>query len=268
MGNGKRCWFLLGCVIFLWGCAPAIRCQDVGTGTPCIRVLFIGNSYTYVNDLPNAFAQLASAGGHLVETGMQAQGGWSLADHEKDPASINAINTASWNFVVLQEQSEAPAVPQWRTSQMDPAARALVQQIKQKGSVPLFFMTWAHRDGLPSAGLQDFASMQFQIEDGYLQIANALDVAVAPVGYAWWQLRIKNPDIDLWQSDGSHPNEKGTYLAACVFYAAIFRESPEGLGFPFPMSDADAKVIQSVAAQVVLTQPAQWHLKENNPTNP
>lgn len=59
--------------------------------------------------------------------------------------------------------------------------------------------------------------MQAQLEDGYGQIAQELDAPVAPVGTAWSTALQANPRLSLWQDDGSHPSEQGTYLAACVF---------------------------------------------------
>ncbi len=69
--------------------------------------------------------------------------------------------------------------------------------------------------------------MQLEIDDGYLGIAHELRAPVAPVGIAWLAVRRQNPQLNLWQDDGNHPNEDGTYLAACVFYAVIFRQSPK-----------------------------------------
>jgi hypothetical protein len=226
-----------------------------------MRVLFIGNSYTYVNDLPAVFAQLAGAGNHAVETSMIAQGGYALSDHLAAPATIQAIDSKKWDYVILQEQSDIPAFPQSRSFSMYPAATALVERIRRGGSTPMFLMTWAHREGLPNSGFADFGSMQYQIEDGYLRIAKALDVGVAPVGFVWWQLRESNPELDLWQEDGSHPNEKGTYLAACVLYAAIFRESPAGLAHSLSITEEDAATMQSTAERIVLSRPAQWNLR-------
>src|SRR5437660_883291 len=75
-----------------------------------------------------------------------------------------------------------------------------------------------------------YASMQSAIDDGYLAIASDQCAAVAPVGDAWAKLVALQVPITLWQEDGSHPTEAGTYLAACVFYATVFRQSPVGLG--------------------------------------
>jgi hypothetical protein len=66
--------------------------------------------------------------------------------------------------------------------------------------------------------------------------------------------------LDLWQEDGSHPNEKGTYLAACVFYATLYRQSPEGLGYTGSLSEDEALLLQKTAADTVLTEPLRWNL--------
>ena len=143
---------------------------------------------------------------------------------------------------------------------MYPAARALVQKIRQAGAQPVFFLTWAHRDGWPEYNLPDYESMQLQINQGYMTIANQLIAPVAPVGYAWLTAWLQDPQLDLWQADGSHPNEQGTYLAACVFHAVIFRQSPENNTYHAHLPAATARYLQSVAASTVLSNPSQWNL--------
>ena len=68
---------------------------------------------------------------------------------------------------------------------MYPAARRLVGAIRNQGSRPLFYLTWARRDGWPENGMPDYVSMQAAINQGYGAIAADQHVAVAPVGYAW-----------------------------------------------------------------------------------
>src|SRR5258708_14326949 len=94
------------------GCSPRTGCGNAQGANSCLRILFVGNSYTYVNDLPGVFAQLAGAGGHAVEVETDAQGGWSLSDHVNSSATLNQIILSKWNFVVLQEQSEIPSMAQ------------------------------------------------------------------------------------------------------------------------------------------------------------
>jgi hypothetical protein len=251
---------LLAVCLLVWAYLATPRCLPLPGKGACTRVLFIGNSYTYTNDLPLVFAKLALAGGHQVETGMAAEGGWSLNDHLQSTATIKAIQSTKWSFIVLQEQSQIPASVQDRTGSMYPAARSLVHQIEADGATPIFFLTWAHREGWPEEGLPDYDSMQLQIAQGYLGIAKELNVQVAPAGYAWWTTRDQYPEVALWQADGSHPSDEGTYLAACVFYATIFRQSPEGLTYRENLPEQTASLLQRIASATVLTDPQQWNL--------
>jgi hypothetical protein len=244
--------FFILCLL-LCSCSFSTKCGGA-QDTSCTRVLFIGNSYTFVNDLPNTFAKLARSGGHKVEVGMSAQGGWTLAQHNESPETLRLLNSTKWNFVVLQEQSQIPSVEAARTQGMYPAARALVQKVNAIGAAPVFFITWAHRGGFPQNGM-DYASMQNQINYGYTHIAQELRAMVAPVGPAWSIAVEKHPELSLWQEDGSHPSETGTYLAACVFYAVIFHESPEELSYRADLPKETAKILQTVASQIALKTP-------------
>jgi uncharacterized protein DUF4886 len=242
-------WFIVSTLAFS-GCS-SVPCDDTH---PCVRILFLGNSYTYVNDLPGTLTQLAKSGGKHVETEMVAEGGLMLADHAGNSATLDKIASTKWDYVVLQEQSQTPSVEQGRVNQMYPAARTLVSKIKAAGSTPLFFMTWGHRNGWPENGLPNYASMQSQISSGYTRIAQELAAPVAPVGNAWALAVQQHPELELWQEDGSHPSEQGTYLAACVFYAVIFKESPEGLRFRGNLSKEIAQTLQALAAETVLSK--------------
>jgi hypothetical protein len=223
-------------------------------------VLFIGNSYTYVNDLPDTFAEVARSGGRAVEVGMAAVGGATLEDHVASAVTQEAIRAAAWDLVVLQEQSQVPAVDTFRIGGFDPAVRSLARTVTSVGARPLLFATWAHRGGWPEERLPDYASMQGRIDDAYLGIGRELGVGVVPVGAAWAAVRASDPAIDLWQADGSHPSTAGTYLAACVFYAAVFGTSPLGLGGSGGLPAATARTLQEVAAATVLTDRARWGL--------
>jgi len=262
---GEVPWAAIGLVLMagllLSGCAPAAAPTCGAESSSCLRVLFLGNSYTYVNDLPGTFAQLAQAGSHQVETGMVANGGEMLGEHVASSETKDRLASQKWSYVVLQEQSDTPAFESGRTQQMYPAARSLVAMVTPTGATPIFFMTWAHRDGEPSGGLPGYESMQVQIDDAYITIADELAVPVAPVGYTWFVVRRQHPEIGLWQDDGSHPNQAGTYLAACVFYATIYRQSPEGLTYRGGVSEAVASTLQAAAAHEVLSSPEEWNLR-------
>lgn len=216
--------------------------------TPCVRVLFLGNSYTYVNDLPAVFGDLARGGGRNVETGMVAGGGETLADHAASADTAAAIVGSRWQFVVLQEQSLVPSIESARRSQMYPAARSLVGAIRTAGATPILLQTWAHRDGWAEQGL-DYARMQSAIDEGYATIGGELGVAVAPAGQAWQATLRQDPMIALWQEDGSHPSLAGTYLAACVVYVRVFGASPVGIPVTEGLPADVAAALQVIAGQ-------------------
>ena len=214
--------------------------------TPCVRVLFLGNSYTFVNDLPGVFRDLARSAGRNVETGMVANGGETLAQHAASSDSTGAIGGSRWQVVVLQEQSELPAVESLRQAQMYPAARSLVALVRTNGASPVLLETWAHQGGWPDYGL-DFAAMQAAIDQAYGTIAGELQVPVAPAGQAWQADVRADPTIALWQSDGSHPTPAGTFLAACAVYTRVFGPCPVGASYTDGLPPSVAAVLAQVA---------------------
>ena len=233
-------------------CSASSSCDNTRPSQDCLRVLFVGNSYTFVNDLPNTFAALANAGGRRVHIGMVANGGWTLEQHASSTPTLNQLAPHQWEYVVLQEQSQIPSIPRFRSATMYPAVRSLVKRIRQSQATPLLFQTWAHRDGWLEMGLPDAARMQAQLNAGYGEIGRELNVRVIPVGTAWLAAHARYPELQLWQDDGSHPSEQGTYLAACVMYAAISGASPEGLSYHGSVSSDIAGQLQTIAADAVL----------------
>ena len=232
------------------GCSLSPGC-DTSDAT-CTRILFIGNSYTSVNDLPALLASLAASAGRHVDAAMLSSNGATLADHVAAPDTAATISSRRWSVVVLQEQSQIPALSSTRQSEMEPAAATLVRVARSAGAMPLLLATWGHEAGWPGAGLPTYASMQAALDDGYRIVAAELGVRVAPVGSAWEGLVQLEPQIALWQVDGVHPTPAGSYVAACVLYATVFGRSPEGLAFHAGLPDRDATAIQTIAREVVL----------------
>ena len=192
-----------------------------------LRLLFIGNSYTYVNNLPEVFTGLAVAGHHQVETVMVAPGGWRLQDHWEKGEAPKILHDGRWDYVVLQEQSTLatnflldgkPRVKD--DAAFRPWADKWAAEIGKAGARPVFYLTWARK-----ATPED----QSVLTDAYMRAAKANQALVAPVGIAWAAVRQQHPSIELYYTDGSHPSAAGTYLAGCTFYATIFHASPVGL---------------------------------------
>lgn len=208
------------------------------------RVLFIGNSYTYANNLPEVFATLARAAGHPVETGMVAPGGWGLKDHWERGEAHVALRDGHWNYVVLQEQSllnnAVPVDGQPHVASdaaFRPYAERWAAEVRGAGATPVFYLTWARKTSPED---------QATLNDAYTRAAAGTASALAPVGVAWARIRAEKPALELFQPDGSHPSPAGTYLAACTLYAGIFRSSPQGL-LALGLPPDDARSLQSAA---------------------
>ena len=233
------------------------------------KVLFIGNSFTFVNDLPQVFFQLATKAGKKVYVDNSTMGGATLQMHLQNPTTIQKINERKWDYIVLQEQSQIPSFIPERDTLMYPYAITLDSIIHDNSPCTrtLFFMTWAHKNGdlgLP-AGSDTYEDMQQRLRSGYMQIADSLNAAIAPCGWAWRTLRQNYPSIELYSSDNYHPAENGTYLAACTFYASIFSETVVGNNFIGNILPANAAIFQAIASQVVLDSLNLWNIGLYNP---
>ncbi|MGH8871480.1 MAG: DUF4886 domain-containing protein, partial [Acidimicrobiia bacterium] len=178
-----------------------------------VRVLFVGNSYTHFNDMPGMVRALAGWVDRNVEVGTRAPNGWWWRDHASSAETTDAIADGDWDFVVLQEQSMAPADRDLARTVSFPAAQLLSRTVVGNGGDVVLFLTWGHRNGSAALGHDTFSAMQIDLADSYLAFADSLLADVAPVGMAWWMALAERPDIGLYQPDGSHPSVAGSYLA-------------------------------------------------------
>lgn len=213
-----------------------------------INVLFIGNSYTYYNNLGDILAGIAAAdpGAPTIIPTLAVRGGTTLAWHLSNGPAMSLLLGARWDFVVLQEQSllagrmtngkaELGDVARFHAS-----VRELVSRIRAVKATPVLYMTWARRPDL----VADRLAMTRQLADAYLSIGRELGVSVAPVGLAWAESAKRLFTLDLHQWDGSHPMPAGSYLAACVLYSTLTSRSAIGApavvrGRPVHPSDTD-----------------------------
>jgi hypothetical protein len=191
-------------------------------------VLFIGNSYIYVNDLPAVIEKFSSGGaGPRIDTRAVVHGGWTLQKHLDSGEALGVLRGGKWDYVVVQEQSDLGApfvingVPRVSSdTYFKASASRWVAEIRRSGARPLFYLTWAKK-----ACRDDQSPLNY----AYFTAARDADAVVVPAGMAWDEVRRHGTGIDLFMRDGSHPSAAGTYLTACVFYAAITGRSPVGL---------------------------------------
>lgn len=221
-----------------------------------LRVLFVGNSFTFYNSMPALVRRLAAAdeGAPPIFVDDYTVGGWTLEDASRDPGLAAVLENGRWDFVVLQEQSQLLSFPaEQRRDETYPFARALQGQIASAGSRTVLFMTWGYKEGDPRNYPGDsFTAMQRRLAEGYSDLGKELAATVAPVGLAWEEALQREPRLDLWDSDGKHPNPAGSHLAACVFYTMLSGRDPAGSEFTGGLEPAEARLLQRVASDVVL----------------
>jgi hypothetical protein len=227
---------------------------DTSTGAPepePLRVLFIGNSYTFVNDLPGTVERVADGADHPMTTAMVAVGGATLADHVANP-QVSASLAQGWDVVVIQGQSVEPI------AQHDVFVQAAVElsamvAIDNPEARLLLYETWARRAGDPLYERFGLTPQQMQagLTAGYADAARASMGAVAPVGQTWALALDQAPQIDLFAADGSHPSRAGTYLASCVFFRALTGADAAAIETAVDgVDDADADALEAIADQL------------------
>lgn len=232
------CWLLL---------APIAACSS----EPAVRILFVGNSYTFSNDLPGMVGELSDAADRRVEIKTVAPAGWWWRDHAASDETLASIADGDWDFVVLQEQSMVPALPEMARQVSRPAAVELAVATIESGARPVLFLTWGHRNGNTEVGHSSYSTMQVSIARTYSELSAAVTGEIAPVGMAWWMVRAERPDLSLYQSDGSHPSREGSYLAAAVITATILDVDANTLDRSMGLSEETAAALRGFAARAV-----------------
>ena len=224
------------------------------------QILFIGNSYTYYNDMPTVYFQkIAEACGYKIQVTTVTKGGYKLSKHA-DPADPYGERVAAYlsvsglyDYVILQEQSVLPAT--------DPEAfyasvRNLAERIRAVGAKPVLYATWGRKEGcekLTEIGMTN-ESMTWSIMAAYVSIGKELDIPVVPVGLAFLDVNT-NADIELYDPDMSHPSAYGSYLAAMSLFSGIFGVVPDETSYKGNFTTEEARVLCEAAKKAVFLTP-------------
>ena len=241
-------------------------------------VLTFGNSYTSANSLSSMLEELLRSANSPSNTSDFTTGGWTIADHWDDvntSGSSQNLSLASgvWDTVIVQDQSQIPGF--YRTNSDWLASKNgsihLADRIDSEGAAMMLMMTWGRRNGdaMNPTLYPNYTVMQDRLEDGYIDyrdnisLSTSAEIYIAPVGLAFKHIHDSivasggNPlsptstFYGLYSSDGSHPSTSGSYLAACVLFAALTGDSPVGLTDNTTMDSTLRQTLQQAAAEVV-----------------
>jgi Secretion system C-terminal sorting domain/PKD domain len=232
------------------------------------RVLFLGNSYTFVNNLPLITANAAASVGDTLVYDMNAIGGYTLQQHSVDATSLGKIAVGNWDYVVLQEQSQLPSFPiEQVDTEVFPYAKLLDSVIHHDNSCgrTIFYMTWGREFGDTSncafwPPVCTYNGMDSMLYQRYMMMADSNNALVSPVGAVRHYIINNYPTIQLYQPDQSHPTEAGTYAAACTFYTTIFKKDPTLITYNFSLPDSDAAHIKLATKLIVYDSLSKWHI--------
>ena len=176
-----------------------------------VKVLFIGNSHTYVNDMPELMAQLARSEGVECDVTMIAHGGWFLAQHVQEPDVRFNILFGHNDYVVLQEHTH-PFAP---ADKYLTAVQAIGEWIHQTTAKPVIYATWAQKTE---------PEKQPEMDALQAQAAESIGALYAPVGHEWWAHIAENPGVEMYYQDGQHTSKTGAAFAAKVIWETIKKD--------------------------------------------
>ena len=175
-----------------------------------IRILFIGNSHTYYNDMPRMVQRRAVESGYDCRVTMLAHGGWYLAQHAQEPEVQFNILHGGYDFVVLQEHAH-PFGPEEKFLE---AASALNEMIRAAGAIPVVYQCWAKKSE---------PELQKNMNNAHRRVAKEIGALLAPVGENWWDYQKSWPELELYAEDGAHASRAGSDFAAKYIWGTIRR---------------------------------------------
>ncbi len=230
------------------------------------KVLFIGNSYTYTNNMPLMLQTLTTAQGDTLIYDESDPGGYTFMQHSTYGPTLAKIASQKWDIVVLQAQSQEPSFPPAQVAtDVYPYAHILDSLIHDNDTCTqtMFMMTWGHANGDPMNCpgypiLCTFDGMQYRLRESYMQMTQDNNAVVAPVGAAWKVVHDSFVTPWLFISDSSHPLPAGSYLEACVLYSSIFHKRTSGCTYTSGLSTGDAQLLQRIADRVTMDSLTQW----------
>ena len=187
-----------------------------------MRILLLGNSFTFTNNMPQMLAELTGA-----EVVHHTRGGARLSEHLNSNTKLGvqtqaALRDESWSYVVLQEMSHGPITS---PKSFFSSAERLCGQIRENSAIPILYATWAYQKGgdkLAAKGW-DYDEMACKLSQAYRKAAQENHALIADVGRRFYELAQTQ---DLYAGDGIHPNELGSRIAAQTI-AAVIQEHKE-----------------------------------------
>ena len=237
-------------------CACGEGERTLGTGLDMgdrpIKVLFLGNSYTSYNNLKDIFAAIADSMGISVEASSVTKGGWQLYKYQNPADSggelfYGAIENDDYDYVFLQDRSTQTID---ELEKFYEGVRLCGKIAEDDGAKVLLYQTWGRKEGhavLDESGYTP-ETMAYRVAASYEAIAKETGYINSPAGSAFLDVYKNHPEIEIYETDLSHPSPIGSYLVALCHYATLFGRSPIGVRYTAGIEDASVVAILQKAA--------------------
>lgn len=208
-----------------------------------MRILFIGNSATYVHDLPETLARLATEAGYPLECARVVKGGWRLSQHAEAGSRAREEIEKGYDIVFLQDNGDCISLDEKREACIR-ACTELTDAAKSSGARVYYYVR-------PPYGYEAFGRSPLEqcseFDLLFSSMAKENDAVCAYVNRAF-AYAIENTNIRLWGDDNAHTSEQGGYLAVCVFFATLFGKSATLLD---PNGIEETEILQTIADKIV-----------------
>ncbi|MDP4185442.1 MAG: PKD domain-containing protein [Bacteroidota bacterium] len=237
-----------------------------------LKILFIGNSYTFTNDMPALLRKAALSRGIHIKTGQHAKGGWTFANHWNSEFTKEMIKKGGWDYIVLQEYSQNPALPYEKFKNTVLSYSGKLEQLCKEYNPDaeiVFYMTWGRKNGdlkncPANPQVCTYLGMDGLIRQRYMMMAEN-KALVSPVGAVWRFLRKTHPKIELYIADGSHPSLAGSYASALSFFTVVTRKDPTKVKFNSKLDGNTASIIKRIVKKVVYDSLSYWNVGKFDP---
>lgn len=229
------------------------------------KILFIGNSITYFNDMPVLFKNIANNKGKNVETQMYAPGGTGFVNHHIDNNVYNLFQNNVWDMVVLQPGSGESAGVTSPVNTTIERGKQLQDSIKKYSPCAKIFL-YEIPYGVPSETTYNtYFQYQTKIKDSLTKMADNMHIPLVAAGECARLHYSSQQDLLLHSSyNDIHPNLNGSYLTACAMFCTLFQEPVTGTTSYGGVNQVTAEYFHGIADNIILNNKPQWRINTYN----
>ena len=230
-----------------------------------LKVLFIGNSITYFNDMPLLFESIAENQGHEVEVSMYAPGGTGFVHHYVDPNVHTLLSSTVWDIVVLQPGSGESAGATYPVSTTIQRGQIILDSIYAHSPCARVYLYQIPYGVVSASDYANYFSVQDLIIDNLHQMADAFELQLIPAGAAARTYYSTSPNIYLHNTyNDIHPSLAGSFLTAATAYSSIFQDSVTDCNFTSTLIQDSAQNLYTIAENTLLNHFSEWNINTYN----